>query len=755
MLCSISSAQRQLSRRVRRRRRRRAGGVARVPVARSIEKQREDARAAEADRSPRRGRGHAAGGAASAHGARVVSQAPAGGALERAEAHPQGWVHDIYERARGASALLPRALGAPPPRGPGLKSQADEGAVDISEEGGGGGDGGDGAAAGGTQSPRRPAVGDAALAASAVRMLCAATRATSALFRRARQMLWRGGPSTRPTGTDDVVRRVVAHDGGAAVVARGAARGVAARGHRRPVERGARVAVVRAAAAAMAWKAVARRAREDETRMEHAAQCTRPRWSAWARMRARRRHRAEMVDATLSGFEAMQRARLHAWRETAVRRGTSLDASCAAPPTRAPPAGGAASSVWSSGARARGARPRDAADDASRPRGPPRHRRAGGRRAQREAVDAAEGAAAVRGAFAGRPPVAAPRRRRVARRPPPRADEAPPDRLARPGALSANRCAASGRVLAAASMVGVAKRGARRRAAWATPARRRRADAQNRAAADGVRTAALWANGAPGSGGGGGRAAHRQAAAPPRGLAPPEPLLGDVARRVTSRAERLAREDRLEELRRRCRDVKRDLLRRRAITLMAVWLSRAELRDWMRRGRAWCTTARRAKAIRRWVDYTERRHEARRGAEYLAFAAKRRPKFRKRWGLRMWRRWCRREPLRERDRRAARDAADRQRRVVADAFAYWSAEASWRQQRQKWLQRQVRMQHELADGDGRRWAQRLLNIKPDDERAWSEQNLRAVQHGREVLERALRRAKVGSYRSSDAYWLDE
>ena len=64
------------------------------------------------------------------------------------------------------------------------------------------------------------------------------------------------------------------------------------------------------------------------------------------------------------------------------------------------------------------------------------------------------------------------------------------------------------------------------------------------------------------------------------------------------------------------------------------------------------------------------------------------------------------------------------------------------------------MQHELADGDGRRWAQRLLNIKPDDERAWSEQNLRAVQHGREVLERALRRAKVGQYRSSDAYWLE-
>ena len=190
-----------------------------------------------------------------------------------------------------------------------MKSQADEGAVDISEEGGGGGGDGGGDGAGGGRHPRvaapLPPSATLALAASAVRMLCGCDAGDeAALFRRARQMLVARWAVDAPMGTDDVVRRVVAHDARrAARRSCRAWRGVVAsrRAAIGGLSNAVRVWQSRAVgAAAMAWKAVCRAERaEDETRMEHAAQ-----WhaaalvSAWAsHARARRRHRAEMVDA--------------------------------------------------------------------------------------------------------------------------------------------------------------------------------------------------------------------------------------------------------------------------------------------------------------------------------------------------------------------------------------------------------------------------------------------------------------------------
>ena len=92
---------------------------------------------------------------------------------------------------------------------------------------------------------------------------------------------------------------------------------------------------------------------------------------------------------------------------------------------------------------------------------------------------------------------------------------------------------------------------------------------------------------------------------------------------------------------------------------------------------------------------------------------------------------------------------------MAATLAYWSKQARWLVQRQRWMRRQVQYMHELQTvldnaGDCRRWARRLQSIGVEPH-VWSEQNLGAVvRRGSTALERALRRESKGSQEGSPA-----
>ena len=87
----------------------------------------------------------------------------------------------------------------------------------------------------------------------------------------------------------------------------------------------------------------------------------------------------------------------------------------------------------------------------------------------------------------------------------------------------------------------------------------------------------------------------------------------------------------------------------------------------------------------------------------------------------------------------------REKRAVADAFAYWSAEAAWRVQQQRLERRQAasrRRNESLGgplDADSRSmWARRVLNLDAESDRAWSEGNLRALRHAAARARQAVR-----------------
>ena len=95
-------------------------------------------------------------------------------------------------------------------------------------------------------------------------------------------------------------------------------------------------------------------------------------------------------------------------------------------------------------------------------------------------------------------------------------------------------------------------------------------------------------------------------------------------------------------------------------------------------------------------------------------------------------------------------APTRNARDLKAALSYWSAEATWRIERQRWMWRQVRYMHELQAvldqaGDGQRLARRLLSVgvEPHAGSQKSEQQLRAgkaaISRSTAALERVLRR----------------
>lgn len=103
--------------------------------------------------------------------------------------------------------------------------------------------------------------------------------------------------------------------------------------------------------------------------------------------------------------------------------------------------------------------------------------------------------------------------------------------------------------------------------------------------------------------------------------------------------------------------------------------------------------------------------------------------------------------LRASERLRAMRAPSRERRRLAGAVGYWAAEAQWRRERARWMQRQMKYMNELHfvlenAGGGQRWAQQLLSIGVEPH-AWSDKSIRAVRRSSAALERALRRESRG------------